>query len=231
MPPKFVANVAVIALACLCPASQGQQPRDDRTQKPEDLIAYVKSADGKPVSGVEVKVVFFAGFGTPDISSLTTSSLTASDADGKTRFSNDQNWRNWIKAEVAAKNKSKSRDESHEATEFKAFSWCLSGYWPRANSRIQLETYGRPGLWQGDEPVVLQLPELHATRIQVSSDVDLAPLSNVRLEILPHRAQKNIGLWERVKAFAFRRAVVSIIPSTTRKLANWVNYSLACASC
>lgn len=78
MPPKFVANVAVIALACLCPASQGQQPRDDRTQKPEDLIAYVKSADGKPVSGVEVKVevkvVFFAGFGTPDISSLTTSS-------------------------------------------------------------------------------------------------------------------------------------------------------------
>lgn len=112
--------------------TQGQQPRDNRPQKPEDLIAYVRSADGKPVSGVEVKVVFFAGFGAPDISTLTKSSLTTSDADGKTRFSNDQNWRNWIKAEVAAKNKSKSRGESHDVTEFKAFSWCLSGYWPRA---------------------------------------------------------------------------------------------------
>jgi hypothetical protein len=207
----YVTYVAVLALACLCPNSQGQQPRDKRPQNPEDLIAYVKSADGKPVSGVEVKVVFFAGFGTPDISSLTTSSLTTSDATGKTRFSNDQNWRNWIKAEVAAKNKSKSRDESHDATEFKALSWCLSGYWPRANSRIELETYGRPGLWQDDEPVVLQLPELHATRIQVSSDVDLAPLSNVRLDILPHRAKKNTGLWERVRAFAWTDACGSAL--------------------
>ena len=203
---KFVVTFAVFALACLCPTSQGKQPRENRIQKSEDLIAYVKSADGKPVSGVEVKVAFFADSGSPCINALTTS-----DAEGKIRFSADSNWRNWIKGEINAKNKNKSLDESPDLTDFRAFSWCLSGYWPRANSRIQLDTHGRPGLWQGDEPVVLQLPELHATRIQVSSDVDRVPLSNVRLDILPHLAKRSTGLWERVRAFAWTDACGSAL--------------------
>jgi hypothetical protein len=202
-------SFAFIAFSVFCSILYGQPPREpeNRTSQPGDLIAYVESEDGKPISGVDAKleitrtVGFFSGAGTPPIASRRPSSNK-----GELRFSNGSNYRDWIQAEVASRksNNRKTRDGAEDITQFKAYRWTVSGYWPRTNSRIEFRASGRPELWDGGKAVRLILPALHPTRVRVASTTDGSPLANVRLWITQqHGHRLGDQRWDTVGGFAW----------------------------
>ena len=174
-----------VSLLCECAVAQGQWDLEISTPQPDDHIAYVRGEDGVPISGVEAKVDiqrtvgFFTGAGTPPIASR-----SLSNAEGELRFSSETNWRDWIAAEIAARDADSGKlpDETREL-EFKDYRWTVSGYWPSTNSRIEFQATGRPALWNNGDRVELILPALQRTRIRVVADGDGKPLANVRLWI------------------------------------------------
>ena len=204
-------SLVFVAVSFLCEgaAAQGQWDLENSTPQPDDHIAYVRGEDGVPISGVEAKVDiqrtvgFFSGAGTPPIASR-----SLSNADGELRFSNESNWRDWIRAEIAARDADSGKlpDETRE-TEFKAYHWTVSGYWPSTNSRIEFQATGRPDLWRNGDPVELILPALHATRIRAVADADGKTLANVRLWITQQQQAKNVhSQWDKIGAYAWTDA-------------------------
>lgn len=204
-------SLVFVAVSLLCDgaAAHGQWDLENRTPQPDDHIAYVRGEDGVPISGVEAKVDiqrtvgFFTGAGTPPIASR-----SLSNADGELRFSSETNWRDWIKAEIAARDADSGKlpDETREI-EFNAYRWTVSGYWPSANSRIEFQATGRPALWRNGDPVELILPALQPTRIRTVSDGDGKPLANVRLWITQqHQAKKVHSQWDKIGAYAWTDA-------------------------
>ncbi|MFK7734825.1 MAG: hypothetical protein AB8B50_02285 [Pirellulaceae bacterium] len=163
--------------------------KERTTPQPTDLIAKISIAN-KPVANLEVELEikrtygFFSGAGNPPISSR-----TPSNDNGELRFDNENNWiRDRVVGQIAygdTSNELRPEEVAQEQIDrFSTFTWKISGYWPKPNSRIELSSVGSPKLWcQRDNDVELALPELHFVAVRAMDWKSEKPCAQVRLHL------------------------------------------------